>query len=610
MSTWIRRIALNADVPHPISRGRWFGRAFCLAFLLHAASAGAQETQKTWSTIDAPAGPYLTESAVQDAIRANLLPGVRESRPLNYHVARQTILRDRTIYHYELSPEPIVIGPWEYVGGHTTLEQAVAAERRYYDKLSTDAGCSPYTTIALEPWRSLGGGIEGSPSHEEAPYTVTYQVWDFGTTCKPTTKRDTLTAILRSRLIDCPNKMALSWDENQKVCTGKISTAFDHRKTYSGPVLPPAQCGVGNPCDPSSGDKMQPEVDFDLGWISFTRFYHSLTSTPMGGFGNGWTHSHNIRLTIGKDPNSSSETIRYGLIQADGSQTWFSDATHESDDGSGDRLSVGSLILYRRNDILYFEANGRLIRRRFHDGSTMRYDYDEMGRLSSIGYRERNLQFEYDSLGASAPIARIRSAGQVLAAYTYTAGGQVATVTYPGEHRRTYHYEDTRFPRYLTGVTGEDNRRFSWFSYDTKGRVASSTHDGGFDGVHLTYPAQGGSIVTNALGEVTTYGLAASPASGAPRKLSGATDRRGAVSTTYYDEAVDVLRRVDTVTDRKGAQTKHTYTEAPDLGPSLRMAKIETITEAVGTPEQRVTTVGTEVNQNYLLFTRVANRET
>ncbi|MFP3387113.1 hypothetical protein, partial [Tritonibacter sp. SIMBA_163] len=76
---------------------------------------------------------------------------------------------------------------------------------------------------------------------------------------------------------------------------------------------------------------------------------------------------------------------------------------------------------------------------------------------------------------------------------------QVATVTYAGGGVRTYHYENLDFPQHLTGITAEDGRRYSTFTYDTIGRVISSQHAGGADGVTLAYSPNGGAVVTDAL---------------------------------------------------------------------------------------------------------------
>ncbi|QQQ00876.1 RHS repeat-associated core domain-containing protein [Lysobacter enzymogenes] len=542
----------------------------------------------------------------------NLLPGVRESRPLNYHVAGMVVFKNRVDYKYELSPEKIVTGSWTYIGGGTTFEEAEAREKAKYDKQSTDAGCAPNTSFVWETWQPQAFGPNGDTTLEERKYTVKYQVKDFGTVCKSTTLRNSLTYIMRGRDIACPNTMATIWNASQQACVGIVSTAFDHRKRYSGPILPTSKCDVGNPCDPSTGDKMQPEPDFDLGWISFTRYFHSLTTTPMSSFGDGWTHSHNLRLTAGEDPTSSSGAIHVGLIEADGSQLSFTEIgnAYEADNGSGDRVvkDSGLWYLYRGDRVLLFDADGRLKEQQFEDGTGLTYAYDGMSRLSAITHSSgRSLTFEYAGDNRVAPLSAIRSAGAALATYTYTTAGQVETVTYADAKTRRYHYEDTRFPRYLTGVTGEDEQRYSTFAYDAKGRVISSQHAGGADGVALSYPATGGTVVTDALGEVTTFGLTGDTT--APPKINGINNTSGTAATTYNDEATDFRRRVASITDRKGTETRYAYAEGLDPD-TYDPNRIETITEAYGKPEQRVRTVVTDTKSNRLSQTTIGNRLT
>ncbi|ALN57215.1 Rhs family protein [Lysobacter enzymogenes] len=574
--------------------------------------ASAGEINKAWNTNDAPDGPYQSEAAAQQAILDNLLPGVRESRPLNYHVAGMVVFKNRVDYKYELSPEKIVTGSWTYIGGGTTFEEAEARVKAKYDKESTDAGCAPNTSFVWETWQPQAFGPNGDTTLEERKYTVKYQVKDFGTVCKSTTLRNSLTYIMRGRDIACPNTMATTWNASQQACVGIVSTAFDHRKRYSGPILPRGQCPVGNPCDPSTGDKMQPEPDFDLGWISFTRYFHSLTTTPMSSFGDGWTHSHNLRLTAGEDPTSSSGAIHVGLIEADGSQLSFTEIgnAYEADNGSGDRVVKDSGIwyLYRGDRVLLFDADGRLKEQQFEDGTGLTYAYDGMSRLSAITHSSgRGLTFEYAGDNRVAPLSAIRSAGAALATYTYTTAGQVETVTYADAKTRRYHYEDTRFPRYLTGVTGEDEQRYSTFAYDAKGRVISSQHAGGADGVALSYPATGGTAVTDALGEVTTFGLTGDTT--APPKINGINGTSGTAVTTYNDEATDFRRRVASTTDRKGTETRYAYAEGLDPD-TYDPNRTETITEAYGKPEQRVRTVVTDTKSNRLTQTTVGNRLT
>ncbi|MEP4051080.1 MAG: RHS repeat-associated core domain-containing protein [Litorimonas sp.] len=75
----------------------------------------------------------------------------------------------------------------------------------------------------------------------------------------------------------------------------------------------------------------------------------------------------------------------------------------------------------------------------------------------------------------------------------------------------TYHYEDTRLPFALTGITDDAGIRFATWSYDEEGRANMSEHAGGVDRVDVEYETAANTrvqttrMVTNALGHTKTY---------------------------------------------------------------------------------------------------------
>lgn len=351
--------------------------------------------------------------------------------------------------------------------------------------------------------------------------------------------------------------------------------------------------------------------------------YHSLSSTAGGAFGDGWTHSHNLRLTAGRDITvlPVNPEILVGVIEADGAHSAYRKVgdQYEALDGSGDRIAGhdAGWTLHRDDEVVSFDGKGRLLQRARDDGATLNYSYDARSRLLSIThFSGRSLQFHYESAAGDDLISALSVAGQVVASYGYSANDQVNSVTYADGSTRSYHYEDSRFPQHLTGITAEDARRYSWYGYDAKGRVTCSRHSGdcsqadvGVDGVRLEYTPAGTTIVTDALGKVSTYALTASGSSGLPRKVNGITDAQGAESRTYYGEAQDFRRRLESLTDRRGIQTRYAYAEAVDAA-SGQPVRVQTTTEAFGLPEQRVTETHTAVANNRVLTSRIGNRET
>lgn len=589
---------------------------------LFAGVALAQEVERVWANNVVQGQPRPTERAAQLDIE-NVFAQYQQFGPFGWHVANQVVVGNKTIYAYEVRPQAIIETPWIYkLNGneYSTEEAMIQAIKNQYP---SDAGCQA-TTVTSGQWVGIpgggaGAGDNGENTGEDARYPVVYYT-SFSGTCSVHNLQE---YVQRTREVKCPNQVMMGWHSELNAC-GMRQEYEDSFKAYlsywSGPL--PEQCDkAGNPCDPTTGDKSQPEPDLDLGWIAFERHYHSMAATAGGGFGPGWTHSHNIRLAMGVDTTEdpSNTEVSIGIIEADGAQTAFKKigAQYKAIDGSGNRIvqDGSNWKLYRLDRVLSFDAGGHLLRQDFEDGTALAYGYDARYRLTTITHSTgRSLEFHYEIAGNDNLISAITFAGQAAASYTYNANGQVENVTYLGGDKRIYHYEDMRFPQHLTGITAEDNRRFSWFAYDDKGRVVCSRHSAdcsqpgsGIDGVRLVYTPEGGAIVTDALGYETNYGLTSASASGLPRKVEGLADSRGTISRTYYDETEDFRRRLKSVVDRKENQTNYSYGEGTLDGQEV---SITTIDEAVGKPEARTRIMSRDLASNRLLLDKIANQET
>jgi RHS repeat-associated protein len=585
----------------------------------------AQEVEKKWASMASFGQTRSTEKAVQADIE-KAFESYQAAGPFSWYVKSQAFAKNKAIYAYRVKPAPLIRTEWKYKFSQQEYLTEEAMINAIKSSVSNAPQC-PAAKVTPGPWTGMpgggaGAGADGSNTGEDANYRVEFNVYDSAAaTCTPLESNQ---YVQRTRTVKCPNTTVMKWSAAENACT--MAPAMEQSGAQlmsysSGRVT--QQCPVGNPCEPTTGDKSQPEPDLDLGWIRFARHYHSMTTTAGGAFGHGWTHSHNLRLAIGTDPTVYPPPAEpfVGLIGADGGQIAFQKVgtDYEADDGSGDRLAkLGQAWrLFRATEVLDFGTNGLLQARTLEDGTTLSYVYDGRGRLLSITHSSgRSLLFHYESAAGDDLISGLSVAGQLLASYSYTANGQVASVTYAGDGTRSYHYEDSRFPNYLTGVTAEDARRYSWFGYDAKGRVTCSRHSGdctqsdvGIDGVRLEYTTAGTTIVTDALGKVSTFALTPSGSSGLPRKVSGIADVQGAESRTHYTEAQDFRRRLDTVTDRRGTQTKYAYAAANDPV-SGQPVNIQTTTEALGLPEQRISQTHADAASNRAVLSRVGNRET
>lgn len=579
-----------------------------------SASVQAQEAGKVWTSVWLPPDPQTTEEGIKNKIK-DALAVYPNGAGIPMQVTGHFVTPSLAVSKYEGVPLPPVIDPWIYsdfstpspppgVGTVEALELQIAQR---YNQESTGEGCPAVSVIHISPvWDEENYWDDGVTTTQGfGTYTGTQSAWT-GSQCEIVNVSGSTT---KNRDVACPHNGVYFWNEEKQACALLIQFTFQSE------TLAKNECPVGNPCDPTTGDKSEPAADFDLDWIAFDRHYHSMASVARSGFGDGWTHSHNIQLAMGVDPMDPNQTLNVGLIEADGSQLAFAavGSAYEAVDGSGDRLVAdgSDWMLYRADRVLRFNANSRLTEQKLEDGTSLSYTYDTSNRLTTITHSTgRSLVLEYNGLREDATIAVVRSAGTALATYTYTTGGQVETVTYADGKTRTYHYEDTRFPRLLTGVTGEDNQRYSTFAYDAKARVTSSSHAGGADAVTLTYPAAGGSTVTDALGAVTTYGMTAWVQDGPTRKISKFSDPvRGDIDRTYLDASVDFRRRLSTVTDRRDVVTQHSYAEATDAVTG-QPARTHLVKEAVGLAEERTTQSRTDIAGNRTILTVIGNRET
>ncbi|MBB5877287.1 RHS repeat-associated protein [Xanthomonas sp. 3498] len=396
------------------------------------------------------------------------------------------------------------------------------------------------------------------------------------------------------RVSTCPNPY-MRWSRKQNSCINEDITAVI--------VTNQLQCDgdsglVGNPCDVKTGEKFQTERDLDLGWITLTRYYHSGIALNTGGFGPGWTFSHSLHLTNQGDA--------LGLVEGSGYAVPFRKmgAEYRAANASGERIVANGdqWVLYREDAIYTFDAKGKLVSRMAEDGSGWVYGYNARGRLQNIASLQgRSIELVYADDNDDALITGIVSGGVQLASYGYDQQ-RLASVTYADGKSRIYHYEDTRFPRHLTGVTTEDGQRFSTFAYDEVGRAISSQHAGGIDGITLAYSAAG-TRVTDALGDVNDYTM--TEAGGASPKVAAVARNDGTLQYSYNDQSSDFRRRLSSVTDRRGIQTQYSYAEATENGIAVN---IHTVREAVGQPQERTTTMRTAAGSNRLLSVQTGGR--
>jgi len=326
-------------------------------------------------------------------------------------------------------------------------------------------------------------------------------------------------------------------------------------------------CPVGDPIMPGTGVSLLDEIDFaavDSSSLSLTRRYRSsYLVAPQDGFGNLWMHSYQLRLDL------QLRQSWYPIISAlrpNGEIVRFttSSGTWIAMDGQSDNITPvldakqaiqGWQYKDARNDrIENYDSAGKLTSLQDRNGWTTTLAYSDGTTPQAIAPRAnlliritnnfgRSIQLTYDANGR---ISTMVSPDQKTTGYAYTPSGMLASATWPDGKMRTYHYEDSRFPWALTGITDEAGVRFASYAYDEQGRSVNTELAGGVDKVQLQYLGQRQSVVTSADGSSRSMAFELINNILRPTTVSAPCPECGNVAkTTAYDGSGNVSSRVD-----------------------------------------------------------------
>ncbi|CAN7277326.1 DUF6531 domain-containing protein [Aquipseudomonas alcaligenes] len=322
------------------------------------------------------------------------------------------------------------------------------------------------------------------------------------------------------------------------------------------------------------GNTYLTEVDHQQTTAAQPVFYRTYNS--MDGI---WRHNYSTKLTV------QNSTII--LTKADGKQSHFTlsgtaAVAEQSELGSLTRTDNEWIYISPRNERFTFDTSGRLIRHLDTTGAEVTLTYEQLY-TTVTDHQNNQLQFSSKHSTddhATQPTEII--AGQVEITFNYDINGQLNKATWNNaglEKIRSFHYEDHRNTKLLTGITDERGIRYATWAYDDQGRAISSEHAGGAERTLVSYNTDGSSTVTNALGKRTTYrfqtiqgirritAIEGEPSANCPNSNS---------TFTYDDRGL-----VKTRTDNKGNVTTFDYNER-----GLEISR----TEAFGTPQERTVT--------------------
>ncbi|MDX9887075.1 RHS repeat-associated core domain-containing protein [Thauera sp.] len=317
--------------------------------------------------------------------------------------------------------------------------------------------------------------------------------------------------------------------------------------------------GAGNPIDVITGNKYQRETDLPalpgvLG-IEIVRHYNSAqagTDAPLGLLGRGWRLSYETDLHV--------TGAQLHIVQADGTRLVFApdpaqaghyrhpDPTRGWISASA-RAGTGPNVPFHRwtwpdGRTLDFDARGKLIQIRMPTGEFLSLARGLDGELVKVTDPQgRSLTFEYASrssrgfrgvVAITSPLGRFAYAHQNERALPGLSN--LVAAGHPDGTVRRYHYgadageAAPAWPHHLTGISltvptaaraaGEaGERRLSTYAYDRAGRAVMSVRGAprtlddsgqprpgtGIEQVDLEFAASDRTVLTNSLGQRTTY---------------------------------------------------------------------------------------------------------
>lgn len=361
---------------------------------------------------------------------------------------------------------------------------------------------------------------------------------------------------------------------------------------------------AGNPCDTSTGDKTETEVDYQSPTLSFSRTYHSFLHVDNSRIGAGWSHQYSGRLLIAGDKPRV-------WVQPNGYIEPFSEIStgvFVSVTGSGHQVRKSGLdwVLYKPSGDreIFADSTGILKKLISANGEVTSLNYNSDDMLAEIvGPFGHKLTITYDAIKEY--IEKVTDPMGRDIVYNYDANtGNLERVTYQDGKFRDYLYTKPGLPHHLTGIKDENGIQYANFDYDSKGRVTLSQHIGGIGAITLVYD-EGASKTTvtdaamnNTVYEFTpkpnqwkwefesieydtlqaavaaaraddpdtTWNLA--PRGGIPQYLpptSGGEEYRKLLNAALagegpvYAYTADYARRTDSVTDERGNRTKYGY---------------------------------------------------
>ncbi len=385
--------------------------------------------------------------------------------------------------------------------------------------------------------------------------------------------------------VACP--AGQTWNSTSQSCeiSGPTPPTPEQARAEKNGGQPP-NCGVGNPCNPATGNKYQPETDYvgGDGAPSIVRHYNSLLAGKDYGLGYGWTWMAVKKLELyGNTLQVREGDGRGEPFTKNNSGQWVGDADTKL---TLTQDSTGYTLARQDGSVERYDTSGKLVSETDRNSRTTSYSYNVQGKLASvIGPFGHALAIGYDGNGR---IASINDPAGGVYGYAYDTQGNLIRVTYPDGSFRAYHYENTSFPHHLTGITDERGIRFSTYAYDSTGKAirtehAVTTNSSPQERFSFTYNSDTQTTVTDPIGTQEVMGFNANL--GVKNPTSKTNQGDGKALTQTFNTGNNLTCKQD----EEGRVTTYTY-NSTNQRLTETMGQAGDCTSPVATAATRTTT--------------------
>jgi YD repeat-containing protein len=316
--------------------------------------------------------------------------------------------------------------------------------------------------------------------------------------------------------------------------------------------------------------------------------------------GRYWSHTYAERIVLDPDETHVWLITRYGTFREFSGLSGGAYATAKPTDEHRKltRTGTGWELKSLDGTVESFDASGRWTRTVDRDGNAQVGDYSS-GPLTRVTLPDgRREDFFYNASGKLSEIRQTGVDGATQRSWLYTwTGDDLTLITRPDGTGLEFHYDDARFPGYMTrhDLVSTDlvHRIEAGWELDVSGNVArtwkgdpAATGSNAVEIYTFSYtnpslPTQ--SMVTDPLGQTTTYAMSRDSGSSKPKvtQIQGDCPVCGTGPNTViaYGDAANPLMPTQT-TDGRGLITQFAYNAN---------GRMTSKTEAAGAPLARTT---------------------